>query len=185
MSEDKPKPEKGGRPGGPKSRASRRALERSRRRRRRLALQVAAAAVAVVALAALIGPPAPLPSAVNTALSQHFQLDLFINGSQLVLAAHIGVNKTLWKDHSLDSYSANKSQAAIHTHNTTGSVHVELRAWHPCHLGEFFSIWGASFDSTHLLGYVGTVTVTVNGKPNSEFRNLLLQEGQNITIRAG
>jgi hypothetical protein len=155
------------------------------RRQRKLALQVAAAAIAIVALAALIGPAGPAPISVNTALSQHFVLDLYINGSQLVVPAHIGFNKTLWKDHSLDSYSYNKSYAAVHTHNTTGSVHVELRAWHPCHLGEFFSIWGAPFDNGHLLSFVGPVNVTVNGKSNADYRNLILQEGQHIEIRAG
>jgi protein-S-isoprenylcysteine O-methyltransferase Ste14 len=170
---------------GARPRASRRAQERRQRERRKLLIRGAAAAVVVVAIGAVIAtaPPAAVP--INTTLSQHVTIQIFMNGSNVVIPAHIGINATRWIDHSLDAFSINSTQAAIHTHNTTGSVHVQLKKWHPCTLGDFFSIWGASFNSEHLLSYTGTVTVTVNGKPNGDFRGLVLQEGQVIVIRAG
>ena len=170
---------------GAPHRASRRARERRQRQRRQLLYRVTALAIVLVAIGAVIAaaPPAAVP--INNALSQHVSLQLYINGSKVVIPAHIGINRTLWIDHGLDGFAINKTQAAIHTHNLTGSVHVQLKTWHPCTLGDFFSIWGATFDSAHLLSFTGTVGVTVNGKPNGEFSSLILQEGQTIVIHAG
>ena len=172
---------------GPKRHVSKRERQRALARRQRLRkmLMFGAAAAAVVAVVAIFPPGAPPQGSLDVALSQHVHIDLFINGTQVTIPAHIGVNQSLWRDHKLDTYSSNQTEAAVHTHNQTGSVHIALRTWHACTLGDFFKIWGVPFDSGHLIGFVGPVAMTVSGARSDAFGGLVLQEGQQIVIRGG
>src|SRR5262249_33301626 len=56
------------------------------------------------------------------------------------------------------------------------------------HLKDFFDVWGQPFDKTHILGFhttgTNSVTMTVNGKANSLFGNLVLKDLDQIVITA-
>lgn len=78
----------------------------------------------------------------------------------------------------------------IHTHDTTGEVHWELPGvvrQQDMKLGEFFKTWNQAFSATTLMGQQngveGTVKMTVNGQPNSEFENYYVKDKDVIDIR--
>ena len=74
----------------------------------------------------------------------------------------------------------------IHTHDSTGTLHVESPCLRDYTLGDFFSIWGQEFNSTCIMGHCNdgthSVKMTVDGSPSNAFENLVLRDGQNIVI---
>src|SRR5881396_2786681 len=165
---------------GPPSKAERRdqarqerhALQRKMARRRRLGrlttrvvivLAVLGAAAGVLILTRSSSPktgPAPWPantdklkvrlsalglpalSAEGTTLHIHQHLDLYVNGTKQVVPAQIGI---LTSPHVVFS--------PLHTHDTTGIIHVESPTVRSFTLGEFFDVWGVRFTPTCLGGY--------------------------------
>lgn len=59
--------------------------------------------------------------------------------------------------------------AFLHTHDTSGIIHIEAPQPRAYTLGDFFQVWGQPLDATHLLNRVaanpGDITVFVNGRP--------------------
>ncbi len=157
---------------------------RARMMRRRLgvALAITLALGAIAGAAILIGPSG---GGLNTSLHQHVELEIYHNGVPVEIPTNIGIDPQLWSDHSLDEYADMEAMSPIHTHDGTGLIHLEMSKWHPFELGDLFKVWGQPFSSTQVLSYSGPVTMTVNGEPNEEFEDLLLQDGQFIVIRAG
>ena len=74
----------------------------------------------------------------------------------------------------------------IHTHDATGTLHVEWSAPRDFILGDFFKVWGEPFSREQLLGHqAGTthaVTLTVNGVPSLDYEKLLLRDNDRIVI---
>ncbi len=64
------------------------------------------------------------------------------------MPAQIGIAPSLWKDHSLDQNGMQSmnmvmpGMAPLHTHDTSGIIHVESNTVRPYTLGEFLNIWG-------------------------------------------
>ncbi|QYI97997.1 hypothetical protein K0028_03375 [Curtobacterium flaccumfaciens pv. flaccumfaciens] len=56
-----------------------------------------------------------------------------------------------------------KFAAEIHTHNTSGIVHVESPTEQTFTLGQFFDEWGVSLGPEHVGGLRGELTVWVDG----------------------
>jgi hypothetical protein len=84
----------------------------------------------------------------------------------------------LWKDHSLDQYGT-AGFAPLHTHDSSGIIHVESIVNRTYTLGEFLNIWGG-LDTTGK-----TVRATVNGHPVSNFSNIILRDGEQINLNIG
>jgi sulfur carrier protein ThiS len=64
----------------------------------------------------------------------------------------------------------------LHTHDATGLIHVESNAAKNFTLGEFLDVWqGLNINGK-------TVVATVDGKPVSDFRNILLKDGEKIEL---
>lgn len=79
--------------------------------------------------------------------------------------------------------------ADVHTHDTTGQLHVEMSRpvrKSDLRLARFFEIWGKQFTSRCVVDRCseteGNVTMLVNGQPNSEFENYLMQDKDRIEI---
>lgn len=68
-------------------------------------------------------------------------------------------------------------ERALHTHDETGTLHVEAQDSREYTVGDFFTVWGKQIDKP---GY--TVTMTVDGKPNAEIENLKLKDKQEIIL---
>lgn len=74
----------------------------------------------------------------------------------------------------------------IHTHDNSGTLHLEFPKPRDVRLKEFFEIWGKRFDSQcifeHCNGSEGTVKMTVNGQPNTEFGEYVMHDHDQIEI---
>tara|TARA_X000001036_G_scaffold375404_1_gene364238 strand:+ start:546 stop:1118 length:573 start_codon:yes stop_codon:yes gene_type:complete len=70
-----------------------------------------------------------------------------------------------------------------HTHDASGKIHVEGHSVEEVPLEVFFDVWGMHFNESGIMDYRnGTIEMTVDGQPNSEFQNLILADNQNIVI---
>ena len=185
-------PQNGARNGGNKKsprtggrRVSKWQRTRMARRRMRVVFSWVAALLVVGAVASLVGVNLGHSGGLNTTLHQHPHIVIDVQGSLVDIPANIGIDPNLWKDHSMDEYQEMATMSPLHTHDSSGTIHLEMGKWHPCTLGNFFDIWGKPFDRDKVLTYNGDVSLTVDGKPNDQFRDLVLQDGQQIVIRGG
>jgi hypothetical protein len=120
----------------------------------------------------------PVLSSEGTILHTHEHLDIFVSGKQLTIPQDIGINES------------GQFFSPIHTHDTTGIIHVESPVIQTFTLGQFFDIWGVRLTDKCIGGYCGSNTMTlriyVNGKAvTSNFRNLVLSAHQEIVIAYG
>ena len=81
--------------------------------------------VAILALSALVVIGVSVAAAsYDRGVHWHSHLSVTLNGSAFTVPANIGIDSSLWKDHSLDQYGS--GAAALHTHDTSGTIHVEV-----------------------------------------------------------
>ena len=112
----------------------------------------------------------------------HPQLSLLVNGTSFSVPAQIGIDPSLWKDHSLDEFGMQSmlemdmsDMSPLHTHDNSGIVHVESTINRNYTLGEFLNIWGLNVDGK-------TIKMTVNGKPVADLRDHILRDGEQIKL---
>jgi hypothetical protein len=111
------------------------------------------------------------------AMHAHAHLDLFVNGSPVTVPASIGFGRDV--------------QAALHTHDTSGVVHMESnQADATFTLGEFFDVWGLRFTRTCIGGYCEAgddqLRVFVDAKPYpGDPRSLQMHDHQEIVVTYG
>jgi len=113
----------------------------------------------------------------------HPQLSILVNGTSFSVPAQIGIDPSLWKDHSLDRFGMQSTpemnmsaMAPLHTHDDSGIVHVESTVNRNYTLGEFLDIWGLNFDGK-------AVKMSVDDdKPLPDFRNHILGDGKQIKL---
>ncbi len=114
----------------------------------------------------------------GTTLHIHQHLDIFIHGKAVAVPAGIGINEQA------------RYISPLHTHDTTGVIHVESPTVQDFTLGQFFDVWGVLFNSQAIGGYAAdasdTLKVFVNGK---EFfgdpRTIVLAAHQEIVVAYG
>jgi hypothetical protein len=149
---------------------------RKRRRNMILAIPIVAAVVALVAVSAYVYS-AQAPSK-TMALHIHPQLSIAMDGQPLTVPSQIGIDQSLWKDHSLDQYGL-QGLAPLHTHDATGTIHIESNIIRNYTLGEFLNIWGG-LDTNGK-----TVKATADGKSVSSYKDLILRDGEQINLHVG
>jgi hypothetical protein len=75
----------------------------------------------------------------------------------------------------------------LHTHDSSGIIHVESPLSRTFLLGDFFAVWGRIISPQQVLRYhadaTHRITMTVDGRPSTAFGSLVLQDGQQIVIR--
>jgi hypothetical protein len=115
----------------------------------------------------------PVDPAAPLALHFHPRLAIFLNGHRQTVPEGIGLGPL--------------GDLPLHTHDSSGTIHVESPVVRPFFLGEFFAVWGVPFDGQQVLGFhadaTHRVTMTVDGKPNNDFGFLPLWDGERIVIR--
>lgn len=103
----------------------------------------------------------------------HPKLTIIVEDQVASIPANVGVTEECMK--------------AIHTHDTTGTLHVEFLTPFDFTLGDFFANWGYGFNSNTILGQevdlAHELVMTVNGEPSDEFENLVLRDLDDIVIR--
>ncbi len=115
------------------------------------------------------------PIVEGTLLAEHIHptLTIIIDGQNLPIPTGIGLGPN--------------GNLPIHTHDTSGFLHIESTATLPFRLRDFFTILGQPFSKTNVLGHQADkthkVTMTVDGRPSNAFGSLLLQDRQDIVIR--
>lgn len=102
-------------------------------------------------------------AAANTMrMHWHPQLSITSNsGGVVTVPSQIGIDQSLWKDHLLDQYGIGMSP--LHTHDTSGTIHVESNAVRDFTLHEFLAIWGQPNDGSTVNGR-SVVSLTVDGQ---------------------
>ena len=78
----------------------------------------------------------------GTRLHTHQHLDLYVLGRRVVVPAGVGID------------GAGRFISPLHTHDTSGVIHVESPTVRRFTLGEFFGVWGVRLGPGHLGGYV-------------------------------
>lgn len=119
----------------------------------------------------------PALSQEGNVLHIHQHIDVFVDGGTVVVPAGIGIN-----DSSFIS--------PIHTHDTTGVIHVESPTNQQFTLGQFFAIWDVRFTPTRVGGYRATAThpirLYLDGKPfQGDPSRLVLASHQEIAVVIG
>ncbi len=105
----------------------------------------------------------------NVKLHIHSELDIIINGIEQVIPANIGVSTGVMRP--------------IHTHDSSGEVHMEGPCQRDFILGEFFDVWEKEFNETCLLDKCnGNITMSVNGVKNEMFGNYIMRDDDKIVI---
>jgi len=102
----------------------------------------------------------------------HPNLTIIINGVQQTIPANTGISLTCLHP--------------IHTHDDTGKIHVESPEQRDFTLGDFFAVWGKTFNKNQILDSVvdanHEIVMTVNGKENFDYENLVLRDLDQIVI---
>jgi hypothetical protein len=115
----------------------------------------------------------PIPETAVLAEHIHPFLTILIDGKSLAIPQGIGLEVN--------------GNLPIHTHDSTGILHVESTRKLPFRLKDFFTIWGQPFSNKNILGFTADkthkVTMTVNSRPSTAFGSLLLKDLQDIVIR--
>lgn len=104
---------------------------------------------------------------VPLARHDHVLMSILMDGQPIIISEGVGMDPKFWHDHSFDKYGPS-GISPMHTHDTSGTIHIESTTQREYTVGEFLNVMG--FDS-------GTVTkITVDGK---EVSNLLDHEMKN------
>jgi hypothetical protein len=116
-------------------------------------------------------PPWPIPADATAAVHKaglpmlgsegttehiHAHLDILADGKAVTVPALIGIDETAG------------TISPLHTHDTTGVIHIESPKTSTFSLGQFFTEWEVTLSSTQLGGYTtgngNTLRAYVNGK---------------------
>jgi hypothetical protein len=104
----------------------------------------------------------------------HQHLDVYVNGKKVTVPALIGIDTT------------NQFLTQVHTHDSTGIVHVESPTERSFTLGEFFGEWGVKLTGRCLSTFCGHLHWWVNGKKMiGNPAQLVLKAHQEIVIATG
>jgi len=130
------------------------------------------------------GTTAGLNCNVNTDETYHVHshLSIFLNGEALAVPGHIGIVK---------QSDGNDCFYSLHTHDSSGKLHVEAPAEGMFTLGQVFTIWGEPLSDTNVAGLTGmpvVVYVTDNGtvtQVDSDWDKIELKSHREITIQVG
>lgn len=113
-------------------------------------------------------PGLPVPEEYHI----HPHLQIIIEGKNVPVPAEIGLNGAC--------------ERALHTHDSSGILHIEPNFYQQFTLGEFFKEWGQPLSGTQLLDKTADasheIIMTVDGQPSAEFGSLVLKDKQEIVL---
>lgn len=119
--------------------------------------------------------PAPAISGIQcqsmegTALHIHPRLEILRGNSAVKVPAGIGIP------------SGKGCMYWLHTHDTSGTIHVESPVQRTFTLGEFLDIWDATIGANPIGG--ANVTVHVDGRTyDGDYRQIVFEDGKSILV---
>ena len=83
------------------------------------------------------------------------------------------MNPQLWHDHSLDQYGPS-GISPMHTHDTSGTIHIESTVAREYTLGEFLKVAGISTDNI--------TRTTVDGNELVDIQNHAMKNGEKLSV---
>lgn len=110
----------------------------------------------------------------SNSLAQHIhpQLAISIDSQAVTIPANVGISATC--------------MMALHTHDDSGTIHIESPEAYTFTLGDFFANWGQTFSKDQILDKKVDATheikMTVDGQPSTEYEKLNLKDLQKIQI---
>jgi len=110
----------------------------------------------------------------GTVIHIHQHLDVFLNGKKVQVPALVGID------------SSAGFLTELHTHDTTGVLHVESATKRNYVLGQFFGEWGVRLTRNCIGSYCGSLKWWVNGqRMTGNPAQLILKAHQEIVIASG
>ena len=114
----------------------------------------------------------------GTTMHEHANVQVFVHGRQEPVPTDIGINP-----------SPGTIQS-IHTHDDTGTVHLESSQARTFTLGEFFGVWGVRFTPSCLGAYCNdqqnTIRVYVDGRQQTgDLRDVALDDQSVVVVTYG
>ena len=98
----------------------------------------------------------PMLGGEMTQVHYHAHLDIIVDGQTVVVPQYVGIDQNA------------QTITALHTHDTSGIIHIESAADIPFTLGQFFTEWGQPLSGTQVgpvaIGSTESVHLYVNGK---------------------
>ncbi|MBI5797441.1 hypothetical protein HZA98_00875 [Candidatus Woesearchaeota archaeon] len=103
----------------------------------------------------------------------HPTLKIKINNAEVVIPNRVGFDGAIMRP--------------LHTHDSSGIIHVESPCARDFTLGDFFDVWGKQFNSTCILESCADAThsfnMYVNGVKNTEFRDHIFIDNELIELK--
>lgn len=94
----------------------------------------------------------------------HVHLTILLDGGLVTVPAGIGVGKP-WGFNPPGFLATGGCFAWIHTHDTSGVVHVFTQEGRTFTLGQVFEVWGRPLAKGAALGYQGKLVILSDGRP--------------------
>jgi hypothetical protein len=118
-----------------------------------------------------------LPGLSEEVFHIHSLLHVYVNGKAVTVPANIGL------DQSTGTFSP------LHTHDTSGIIHIEADREYAFTIGQFFAVWGVRFTNDRLGPYVSgggkQLQVYVNGERVRDPVDYVMHEHDNIVVGYG
>ena len=113
------------------------------------------------------------------------QFSVLILGIPSTVPSGIGIEQSLWRDHSLDQYGV-AGHSPLTTRDTSGTIHVDSNTVRNFTLQEFLRVWGKTVDDNQVAGTGvppdDSSCIVVNGQTLPATSNVILVDHQRITI---
>lgn len=110
---------------------------------------------------------------VKMAMHDHVPIAVVKAGQRMEVPENIGIAPELWHDHSLDSFGP-ATVSPMHTHDRSGTIHIESTAMRQFTLGEFLHIWGIADEVERV--------VDANGQEVQDFQNHVLENNKGLVL---
>lgn len=116
----------------------------------------------------------------------HSSLNVTINGNSLLVPNGVGINSTLWNDHSLDKFGTERkattfgmispAMSPLHTHDSSGIIHVESTEYRNYTLGDFLNIWGLPLEGRE-------ISLIINGNSTENYASHILKNMEKMVLK--
>jgi hypothetical protein len=116
----------------------------------------------------------------------HVHLSVLLDGKTVTVPAGIGVGRP-WGYGPPGFIATGRCFAWIHTHDTSGVVHVFTQVGRAFTLRQLFEVWGRPLEAGGALGYSGQMTVLASGRqvegdpgalPLTPFEDIVIELGK-------
>jgi len=115
----------------------------------------------------------------------HSHVSLFVSGTQLAIPLAIGLISPTYSD---GGTVAGDGTCAyhLHTHDSSGIIHIENPAPTTFTLGQVFDIWGRPLSTSNVAGFAGPVLCYVGASLcSNDPRAIVLGDHEQITLEVG